>query len=427
MPISIERGALGAHRSPAGFPPPAARDRAGGFHGPAFFVVLLCAGIAAGLPPASPVSRARGERIWIGPRPFVSHRRLRKDYFSILTDPSAWNEVLRQTDVFKSYIMILPDIPVPGKRAPELSGAQLRTLARFFRRRGIKMAFEVGGLRCSKRVCGDTAGEKYARIELRWLRRWLRAGGTIDFVTTDHAVMMNMRGVGFPGPGLNPNRACKTTVAQLTRELADYFAAVHRAIPRARFGVIESLGYFQIVGADGTVYRQTDPKLPLWTFPEFFDRLLAAMRARGLRLDHFHIDFGYGGAAHDGRVYRGGGLDFGRIRAVEDFVHSRRVKTGIIVNAFHDAHYRHSRQVPDPREASKQAWRNTLAFLRGYLAAGGTSEHILFQTWQPYPDRTGPEDAPYTVLNIARDGLRLLNHRQPAGRRLRRTGRRALH
>jgi len=375
---------------------------------------LLSAAVTAQHTPrhAATAPSARGERIWIGPKAFVRGRELRPDFFSVLTDPTAWDEVLGQTDVFKSYIMFLPDIPLPDKQTPELTDPQLETLARFFRNRGIKVAFEVGGLRCSKRICGDTAGEQYARFELHWLRRWLHAGGTIDFLTTDHAVMMNMRGVGFKGPGLDPNRPCKMSVAQLTQELADYFVTVHREIPNARLGVIESLGYFQITGADGTLYKQTDPKLPVWTFPEFFDGLLAAMRARGLHVDHFHIDFGYGGAAHDGRKYRGGGLDFGRIRAVEDYVHSKGVKSGIIINAFHDAHYGRATPNPDPRRASRQAWRNTLAFLRGYLAAGGASEHILLQTWQPYPDRTGPEDEPYTVLNIARDALRLLKQRR---------------
>ena len=355
------------------------------------------------------------DRIWFGPKAFRQGRELRSDFFPILTNPAAWPKVLSRTNVFKSYIMILPDVPMPGKAGPELSDAQLRTLARFFRNRNIKVAFEVGGLRCSKRVCGKTAGEQYARKELHYLERWLAAGGTIDYLTTDHAITMNMRGVGFPGPGLNPTRACKMTVAELTAELADYFVAVRRAIPGVRLGVIESLGFFQIVGKDGTVYHQTDPKLPLWRFPEFFDGLLNAMKERGLALDHFHIDFGYGGVRHDGRKYRGGGMDFGRILAVEDIVHAHGVKTGIIVNAFHDSHYGRATTNPDPVAASRQAFRNTVEFFRGYRAAGGTSEHILFQTWQPFPDRTGPETEPFTVLYMTRELMRQLPPAEPNG------------
>jgi hypothetical protein len=371
----------------------------------AILVLLAAAGVTAAPPPAA------RERIWVGPHALLPGRRVRPDFFAVITDPNAWPEVLRHTDVFKTYIMILPDKPVPGKAAPELSDEELRRLAAFFRRRRIKIAFEVGGLRCSKRICGDRAGERYAALEWRHLRRWLAAGGTIDFLTSDHGVMMNMRGVGYPGPGLDPDRPCKMSVNALIEELADYFVFMHEKIPGARFGVIESLGFFQITGADGTVYRQTDPRLPLWRFTEYFDAMLAAMRARGLELDHFHIDFGYRGVFYDGRRYRGGGLDFGRIRAVERYVQSKGVKVGIIVNATHDVRHRGEQPrnpPPDPATASRQACENTLAFFHGYLRAGGTAEHILLQTWQPFPDRTGPEQRPFTVLNLAREVLREL-------------------
>lgn len=340
---------------------------------------------------------AQPSRVWIAPMPFVKARELRTDYFHTLTTPAAWPSVLGRTNVLKSYIMVLPQVPVPGKASPELSDAQLGLLAKFAKDHSLSTAFEVGGLRTSARVRGAQAGERYARSELRHLKRWLRVGGRIDYLTTDHAVMMNMRGVGFPGPGLDPNRPCKMTVQELTEELADYFTAVHREIPSAKFGVIESLGFFHVKGSDGKQYRHTDPLLPVWHFHEFFDGLLAAMERRSLVLDHFHIDFGFRGVRHDGR--REKRLNFARVLGVESYVQSKGVRAGVIINAFH------LRGTKDPAQASREAHERTLRFFREYVAAGGNADHFVIQTWHPYPDQTGPETQPHTVLNIARDVL----------------------
>ncbi|NSW56187.1 MAG: hypothetical protein HPY44_09240 [Armatimonadetes bacterium] len=348
------------------------------------------------------VPAPEADRIWVGPMPFITGREIRRDYFSTLTNPAAWPTVLARTDVFKSYIMVPPRDPLPGEDQPQSSDEELRGLAAFMRQRGIKIAFEVGGLRITDRLFGPLAGEKYAQTELTHLRRWIDCGGSVDYLTTDHAIMMNMRGAGFTGPGVSPERPGNMSMSELIRELVIYFETMRQAIPGVKFGVIESLGFFHIIGPDGREYPRTDPLLPVWKFDAFMDELLAAMKDKDLTLDHFHIDFGYEGVRFDGR--NRGELDFGRILGVEQAVHARGIKAGVIINAFHDR----SVQEPDPATASREAYENTLAFTRGYLAAGGKSEHIILQTWQPYPDVTGPEDRPHTVLNIARDVLGLI-------------------
>jgi hypothetical protein len=352
------------------------------------------------------------DRVWIGPSPFVQvehtpqsfSRELRPDFVSVLSDPDGWPTVRGKADVFKSYLMLLPETPLSGRTEPELTDADLRHLLGVVRGNDLNVAFETGGLRLRKALQGreDQAGEQQAESELRLLRRWLDAGGTIDYLTTDHPVMMNLRGLGFPGPGLDPNRSSKLTVEELTDELVDYFLAMKRKIPGVRFGTIESLGYFWVQGIDGDVYKATDPQLPRCDFEEFFDRLLEQMAKQDLKLDHFHIDFGYIGVAHDGRAE--GTLDFGRILAVERYVQSRGVKAGVIFNAFHD---RKSKNLTS-EAASRQARERTLAFAEGYRKAGGNAEHLVVQTWHPYPDRTGPEGDPLTVLGVARDVLTCL-------------------
>jgi hypothetical protein len=208
--------------------------------------------------------------------------------------------------------------------------------------------------------------------------------------------MMNMRGVGFAGPGLDPERKCKMAVRELTEELADYFQVIHKELPNARLGVIESLGYFQVQVPGGKKYLQNDRRLPNWPFADYFDDLLRAMRQRGLALDHFHIDFGFHGVKYDGRL--GAKLDFGRVLAVENYVQSKGVKSGVIVNATLD------RDAGDlPREAAnREVGARALRFFEEYAAAGGRADHIVFQWWHAYPDRTGPESRPFTALHIAR-------------------------
>jgi hypothetical protein len=316
-----------------------------------------------------------------------------------LIDASKWQVVLESTDVFKTYINVLQDTPKPGKTIPELSNAQLQRLVEFTRDHNLKVAFEVGGVRTSAKVCGSEAGEIFAQRELALLKRWLNAGGRIDYLTTDHAVMMNMRGVGFGGPGLNPDRQCKMTVQELTDELADYFQVMHREIPTARFGAIESLGFFRVHGADGEDYMQSDPKLPDWPFSDYFDQLLEAMKRRDLKLDHFHIDFGFRGVSYDGLRWGGGRLNFGRVLAVEAYVQLKGVKSGVIFNATLDK----NAKTPDRAAANREIFLRTLRVFNEYISAGGKADHIVLQTWGAYPDSTGPEDKAFTFFNIARD------------------------
>lgn len=334
-------------------------------------------------------------RVWVGPMPFVQERSFRADYLSTLLDGRRWPESLARARVFKSYLMVLPADPVPPKRAPEASDEQLRALATFCRQHRLKVAFEVGGIRMGPDTPNDQAGEYTAAGELPHLRRWLGVGGRIDYLTTDHAVMLAV-GAPYVAPATNRHRGM--TVQQAIEELTDYFEIMHREIPTARFGVIESLGFFRVDAPNGRRFDRTVPALPIWPFAGYLDELLASMRLRGLALDHFHIDFGYEGVHFDG----GGKLDCGRILAVERAVQSRGVRAGVIVNAFHDQQAPH----PDPAAATTQARANTLAFVEAYVAQGGRSDEVVVQTWQPYPDRTGPESDPNTVLGLARDVLK---------------------
>jgi hypothetical protein len=339
----------------------------------------------------------RADRTWVGPMPFKAGRLLRDDFFSTISNPVKWPTVLRHTDVFKSYIMILPEVPIPGKQEPELSDHELKQLVSLVNQHCLKVAFEVGGLRIAEgqKARRDAWGKQFAAQEFAHLKRWLDVGGRIDYLTADHPVMMNLGHRCYQGTD------CGLTLEQTLEELADYYAQMALRIPGVRFGTIESLGFFHVTSLDGVEYPRTVPKLPVWHFEEFFDLLLSVMARRGLELDHFHIDYGFDGVRDDARRMKKADMDFGRLLGVERYVQSKGVRSGVIVNAFHD------RSVANPHseQASREAYEHTVRFHEGYLSAGGRAEHIIVQTWHPYPDHTGPEDKHYTVMNIARDLL----------------------
>ncbi|MHB0997604.1 MAG: hypothetical protein ACYC27_00040 [Armatimonadota bacterium] len=344
--------------------------------------------------------KSNEDSIWIGPHAFVSDRTLRSDYFSTLTDEKKWPSVLKEADVWKSYIMILPNDPVPNKGKPELSDRQLKTLIRFLKKHNLKTAFEVGGVRSIEGVPNTELGETTAKHELTHLRRWKGAGGSIDYITTDHAVMMNL-GSPYVQPDQFKHRGL--TLDKVIEEQADYFEIFHKEFPKTKLGAIESLGFFHVKNSKGKEYSRTVPALPVWNFEDYINKLIAAMNRRGLKLDHFHIDYGYEGVFYDGGSK--GELDFGRISAIESHLHSRGVKSGVIVNAFHDT----SVKDPSSEIASKEACERTLKFYDGYVKAGGNPNHLVIQTWQQFPDRTGPETDPLTVLGLARSILDIRN------------------
>ena len=63
----------------------------------------------------------------------------------------------------------------------------------------MKCAFEIGALRWSPKRYGKGSGKAYAEEEIAVLQRWVDAGGSIDYLSTDHAVMWNL-GLCLQGP-----------------------------------------------------------------------------------------------------------------------------------------------------------------------------------------------------------------------------------
>jgi hypothetical protein len=344
---------------------------------------------------------------WIGPMPFISGATVRSDFHNVWDVPSTWSQIKTQTEVFKTYLNVLqnPAWGQAGLTDAEVAGFVQAT-------RGKQIAFEVGGLRpywCpdpppgsehpdvpfSQCVpinggCTDRLGEGNWDAEYQLLRRWIEAGGQINYLTTDHALFFSY----FQKNSFGESPCPDMTRAQLVKELVDYFVQARRTLGSGvKFGVIESLGMWRIGSYWPCGFDPSNPPCvrEVVDLGVFLDELQDAAATATLgpfsypvTIDHFHIDFGYEGVKGDG----GDVLDYGRILGAENAARTRGIKAGIIANAYHDE------SIPSSDIAARRisARDRTIAFLQGYFKTTGAPDSIIFQQWQPYPDELGSED-----------------------------------
>lgn len=348
-------------------------------------------------------------RKWFAPMPFVTGRTVRPDFAALPTTLGTWANVRASADVFKSYLMILPDD----------SGVDLDAMVTAVNEAGLRTAFEVGGLRvyapgnCAVGVLGKTSAD----VELLWLQRWAAAaGGTgrIDYVTSDHAIATVIE------QGLLGN--CNLTLAQSAAEVAVYYKRIKQAYPKVKIGLIEALGYWNIPGANGTHYKKTRPDLPDITLDAVLTAVIAAAAAEGVTVEHFDIDFGAEGAridyslllSHGGTGTVVNAHDYGRVVAARQIAVQKGLTSGVITNAYHDdgtgAFYPTINTYatePERIAASQSARARALEFFNEHKTVGGAQNKYVFQLWQPFPHLTGPESTATTGLGVIEDLLAL--------------------
>jgi hypothetical protein len=383
---------------------------------------LLCAGALAlhaadAMPPASPASMGRAHpgpprkpEAVICPRAVIDSpdgtKVLRQDFATVFSDPIQWPETFRMTNAVKFYVTALAPV----------FGLDLARFVKMASDGGFRAEFETGGLRPENAAdFNDRTGEKQALKELIHLRRWAEAGGKVDRITTDHAIMhqlamnhrdknyFNHKTVKLP-PGKEHLRFDRTA---LLEELMDYFLTIKAEFPDAKLGVIESLGYFHVTGESGMDYPTTDKRLPRWDFTEFLDALLTTASRSGVKIDGFDIDFSHSGSAFDTRRNKGRQLDVGRVAAAVQACRKRGLEVGIIFNddGGTGPDFRVSKSMTDPGRNRISA-DNLHAFQMALERNQVLPDRIIIQSWSDYPDLTGPESKPGTFFHTA---AKLLN------------------
>ena len=325
----------------------------------------------------------------------------RLDYLANMTNTVNWPTVREKTDSIKFYIT-----PLWGatKDRPEYRQA----LATLVHEEDLEVTIEIGGSRSAGGipVNGDQAGELAAVDNQGLLQHWLDVpGARLDYITTDHSMMWDIR-------DLSTNQ-----LELVIPEQVDYFVAMKAWRPGLKFGFIESLGYFGIDGTNTITgqakrYNKTSATVPDMDFDEFLGEFMAQATAAGVEIDHFDLDWGF--AAHCRDTLGSGNshlwrtvdeFDYGRLLAFERVCHKYGIKVGVIFNdTTRNEVYTDAGCITD-EECDQESADRIMAYMQGYLAAGGNADRIIFQSWMDYPSQTGPETLTNSFLNVTKQQM----------------------
>jgi len=340
--------------------------------------------------------------VWYSPH-FVTNGATPPDLFPLLNSPdTAWPRLAGRTSYFNLKMKIL--------YATSSTDDELKALITTLKKLHIKVGVEIGGARWGIGTCNVTEVLASALREQSQVARWIKLGGSIDAATTDHANTWDVR-------GLLPEPPCVPAVPMATRidAVAQVFASWRKFLgPKASLGFIESLGYWEIEGPDGTNFTNDDPvhlnNITGW-IPRLED-VTTLLQAAAMKhnptpgiplLNHYQIDHGMDGVEHDTIRYGAVppvGMNYGRILGAEAIMKAHGIQYGVFSNA-NPPHMR--KYAPTPHSGclvacdevftpSHSAALRTLNFTRGYmLLPTRSSQHVILEQWQGFPNVTGPE------------------------------------
>ena len=362
---------------------------------------------------AAVVFAGKRPEVWYSPQFVdVSSKTAPADFFRMVNAPdTAWPKLASRTSAFKLKMW-----PLDGANCND---TQLAGMAAAINSHGMKTGLEIGGARWGGARCDVASQLRYAAMEQKTVSRWMSLGGRVDSITTDHALTWDIRhelAIAPCEPPV-PMSVRIDAVAQVFASWRTFFGA------NVSMGFIESLGYWDIVGPDGTNFTNVAPtrlnNISGWipTLAEVTDRLLDTAKRYNPTpeiplLDHYQIDYGMDGAEQDTLRYGTVppvGINYGRILGAEAVMEARGLRTGVILNA-NAAHQRTFAPTPpgclvgcNPEfTPSHSAAVRTLNVTRGYMAQPGRrSQHALLEQWQAFPNRTGPETEPDTGMWMA--------------------------
>lgn len=358
----------------------------------------------------------RGPEVWYSPHFGPPGR---TDFPLLVAPHTAWPSLAARTATFK-----LKMFPLIGANSCD---DELAALVAAIDGNGMATGLEIGGARWGGGRCNATSQLQYAMGEQKAVSRWLRLGGSITSVTTDHALTWDIRNE-LRVPPCNPPVPLEARI----EAVAQVFGSWRKFLgPNVSLGFIESLGYWDIQGPDGTNFTNVAPaqlnNISGWirTLGGVTDALLSVAKRHNPTpnvrlLSHYQIDYGLDGVEQDTLKYgrsAGGGINYGRILGAEAIMAARGLQTGVILNA-NAAHQRTYAPIPagclvgcDPGfTPSHSAAVRTLNVTLGYMAQDGRrSQHILFEQWQAYPNVTGPETAKDTGMWMAAAAARIVH------------------
>jgi len=265
--------------------------------------------------------------------------------FLELFDPGApWQSAVSHLHVFKLYGEWVAYHATPDELRHAVDG---------IRRLGLALAVEAGPLdppaECGQGIEGF-AGTDEGRLIAQ---RILAAGGRIDVIALDEPLFFASI---YNGPG-----ACRWDAARVAAEVGEYIGVMR--------------GYFPNV-----VVGDTEPLAGASTPGSYTGWLETFRQVNGYDLAFLHMDIEWSRPTWPAEV-----------RRIEDFGRAFGVPVGTIYNG-------------NFQDATDEAWLSIAGerVLRYEDQAGGRPEHVVFQSWHDKPDRSLPDDEPYTFAGFIR-------------------------
>jgi hypothetical protein len=268
-------------------------------------------------------------------------------------------------------------------RTPE---TDLRRMVALVKERQLRVAVEVGGL--LNHDWGDQIGERSAETELAKLRRWRDAGGRLDVLELDGAIR---RAMGFDAWGQDPAKRF-TDYTAIARELDEYLLLVAKEFPETKFHLLVNFPNWGWRG--GPDFHARGPNRQNWG--DYFAALSAVLpvtQATGPKFSVLTIDNPYG--------YATGKTDWlGRIEDLCAVARTNGLACALILNDEQGG------------KKSDQAFADgTLAYAKLVRERGLRFEHLIVQSWYPYPNEVVGDKLP-AQMAVAAEVARLF--REPA-------------
>ena len=366
-------------------------------------VGLATTALAAGRAGAEDVAAKGRPEVMLAARAYLKDDQKKIDpaYIRALADAKSWKSVLSR----KPHLYL----GIGRFDVKSMTEKEMAQLVKIVRDNKLRMAVEVGGLRfVNAAAFNDQSGERFAAKELKKLLRWKKAGGWIDDITTDHAIMhhiaMNHRNKEFRVQKTVPlpedKKHLKFTWDGLYNELMDYFLAVDKEFPGCAFGVVSSLGYFTQSDKSGVKYGGGGG-LPAWEFSDYVDGLLAAAKRKGVTLTHVDIDSSYTAAWLHAIKNKKEGIDVGPIAMAIRTIQSRGLKAGVFYQGSVNWKFL-KRNLPDVKEDDSfdTCKKRMQEFVKALHEAGVEPDRMIIRRGITGDYTHGPETREGTYFNF---------------------------
>ena len=349
---------------------------------------------------------ATEKKVWLGcAAPAIAGGIFKKDYLKTMLNVNDWKSVLPYV---KGVTMKQNDFHVAkvnGKQVQKMSDAEIKRYVSMVKKKKLQFGVEIGGLRIRKKK-GKTKKmmsptEYMEDLTLPLLKRWTDAGGKLDLVSTDHAIAYTVKEI--------PENSWEKAVEMF----AEAMAAFHKAHPKTKIGIFESLGYFDVTLADGTVLKSTSKSTPAIDLKKVLEMTKEAFKKRKVPLGFFILDYQIKGFMGDyARLHKTGKskdanpltapLSFERVHAVHKLVKEHDLEFHFL---FTPGQFGHAEGLKglSREQANEKATKVMERVFSSYVQDGGGGDELYIYSWHAHPSYVGPESRENSFMNVAKN------------------------